>query len=403
MGTALLTWELGAGLGHLVNLLPIAEGLKQRGHRVVAALKDLSRADRFFGSHGVEFVQAPVRQNPPPALIEPPRTYAHVLHNIGFADAAELRTFAKGWRYLINMVDPDLIVFDHSPTALLAAQSCRARKVLIGTGFFQPLDEYPLTDLQPWLPPDADRWHADEDRLLNQVNGLLAEWGSEPFGRLSQLYHRVDDSILATFPELDHFANRQGGQYYGAWPYIGGKPPVWPSGGRRRIYAYLNPFPALIALLQMLADSGESVLVSVNKIDDATVGRFAGDRMRFEREPLDMSQVATECHAAVLNGNHGTTVGMLMAGRPLLQVPFTLEQVLFSLAVKRLGAATVATPQQSNAFATRFQRLMDGSSYREAAQRFATTHADYDPRREIGRIIDRCNELIRGHKPVGQD
>jgi UDP:flavonoid glycosyltransferase YjiC (YdhE family) len=37
MATILLTWELGAGLGHLVNLLPLARGLLQRGHRVYAA------------------------------------------------------------------------------------------------------------------------------------------------------------------------------------------------------------------------------------------------------------------------------------------------------------------------------------------------------------------------------
>jgi UDP:flavonoid glycosyltransferase YjiC (YdhE family) len=39
MSTILLTWELGGGLGHLVNLLPLARELSQRGNRVFAPVK----------------------------------------------------------------------------------------------------------------------------------------------------------------------------------------------------------------------------------------------------------------------------------------------------------------------------------------------------------------------------
>jgi hypothetical protein len=45
-----LTWELGTGLGHLIDLLPLVQGLPQRGHRVFAAMQDLSKAERVFGS-----------------------------------------------------------------------------------------------------------------------------------------------------------------------------------------------------------------------------------------------------------------------------------------------------------------------------------------------------------------
>ena len=48
MPTVLLAWELGGGLGHFMNLRPLAEGLRRRGHRVVAALRDLSVARRFL-------------------------------------------------------------------------------------------------------------------------------------------------------------------------------------------------------------------------------------------------------------------------------------------------------------------------------------------------------------------
>jgi UDP:flavonoid glycosyltransferase YjiC (YdhE family) len=61
MATILLTWELGGGMGHLANLAPLARGLAERGHRVTAALSDLSRAHRAFAGVPVAFFQAPHR------------------------------------------------------------------------------------------------------------------------------------------------------------------------------------------------------------------------------------------------------------------------------------------------------------------------------------------------------
>jgi hypothetical protein len=62
IATILLAWELGGGLAHVINLLPLAQGFSQRGHRVYAALKDIGKAElsirgnpsypRFIISHG---------------------------------------------------------------------------------------------------------------------------------------------------------------------------------------------------------------------------------------------------------------------------------------------------------------------------------------------------------------
>jgi hypothetical protein len=175
----------------LVNLLPLARGLRQRGHRVVAALRDLSRAEQVFEGLGLVYFQASVKIRPNPHAIEPQRTFAHILHNNGFGDAGELKTMADAWRNLISSVRPDLIVFDHSPTALLAARGLPVRRALIGTGFFCPADEYPLPDLRPGLAPAPERLKEDEDSVLSHANGVLASWGQPPLARISQLYNEV--------------------------------------------------------------------------------------------------------------------------------------------------------------------------------------------------------------------
>jgi len=91
MATILFTWELGGGLAHLIHLLPLARGLRQRGCRVAIALRDLSRAERVFAGLDLAYLQAPFKTRPSHAPIDPPRSFPHILHNSGFADAAELR------------------------------------------------------------------------------------------------------------------------------------------------------------------------------------------------------------------------------------------------------------------------------------------------------------------------
>jgi len=137
MATILLTWELGGGLGHLMNLRPIAAELVRRGHRVFAALRDLSQAREMLGD-SVVFLQAPFKHQRMQE-IHPCCTFAHILHNVGFCNVDELTTMTGAWRQLFEFVRPDLIVFDHSPTAPLAARGIPARKALIGTNSFQEI------------------------------------------------------------------------------------------------------------------------------------------------------------------------------------------------------------------------------------------------------------------------
>ena len=117
---------------------------------------------------------------------------------------------AGAWRNLFLSVRPDLIVFDHSPTALLAACGLAAKKAMIGTGFFCPLDGYPLPDLRPWLHEGKERLRDDENHVLANANQVLAAWGQPPLKRISRLFHEVDEQFLVTLPELDHYQGRKG-------------------------------------------------------------------------------------------------------------------------------------------------------------------------------------------------
>ncbi len=337
MARVLFTWELGGGSGHLVNLQPLVRGLQSRGHQVFVALKDLSQAAQVFQGTAVSYLQAPYKSGEPATPIGVPRTFAHILYNVGFGDAAELEVMVNAWRNVIDWIGPEAIVFDHSPTALLAARGGKARRVVLGNSFSSPADVCPFPDLRPWLPAAAEELFAAEAVILENMNHVLRRLGQQPLERPAQLYGEVDDVFLTTLEEFDHYPNRADPRYRGPWVPAGGEAPHWPAGKGKKIVAYLKPCPVLPDLLSLLAQSNCPTVVHVEAMPADLPRRFAAANLCFEDRRLDLKRAAAECDAAILNGTHGSTLLMHLSGKPVLQLPIYLEQEVNARATVRLA------------------------------------------------------------------
>ena len=98
MATILVTWELGLAMGYVGTVRPLIDHLIGQGHRVVAALKDVTQAANLSKNSAVQCLQAPVRLNAVRAPFQLPSTFAHILHNAGFSTAEELRPIVNAWR-----------------------------------------------------------------------------------------------------------------------------------------------------------------------------------------------------------------------------------------------------------------------------------------------------------------
>ena len=413
--TVLFAWELGAGYGHLMQMLALAEALAQEGHTVVVALRHLDRANEVFGRAGVYYMAAPYKAA---ARARFPRAhaYAQFLANLGFGDDDELFAFACAWRNLIRSVGPHMIVADHSPTALLAARAFPdVVRVVIGSGFCVPPRQGAERDpALPWAPLRPNAVAADpapslavEAEVLSRVNWVLGNWGEEPLDRLSHLYPDAAKALLTTLPELDHFRDRPGATYWGpvlaAGSACGAAAPDWPAGTGKRAFVYLKLTPSAGDVLNCLRRSGCSTVAYLDGANERTRQRLRCRTVAIADQRVDVARAAAECDLAVLNGGHGVTAQMLLAGKPVLAVPLVLEQQITGDALRRLGAGDAAPPRRGEPWAwtgrTKLEALLGNERYGSAVKCFARRYAAFDGEQQRQAMVERVTELLAKPAP----
>lgn len=201
-------WEFGGGLGHVGRLRPIVEGLADRGHELTVICHEIPLCEEFLGLPDVEILPAP---RLPESLqqVRAPSTHADILYGCGFSISSNLLAVCKAWRRLLRLVRPDALLFDYSPTALLASRGLPMAQATLGTGFVCPPDMSPLPSLRRSVPDPP--WAVEiEGIVLQNMNEVLAALGAEPIPRVASIYSQVDRQYLLTLEEVDHYGPRKG-------------------------------------------------------------------------------------------------------------------------------------------------------------------------------------------------
>ena len=397
MSTILMIWELGGGLGHLTNLQPLAWRLRAGGHRVVLALAELNQASRLLA--GFEVLQAPRRRTATGAQpLRQTRSYAELLLETGTGDDTDLLSIVSSWRSLIGMVQPDLTILDHAPLALLALRGLAPRVVLTGTGFTCPPPWTDYLDIRPWEGGYPDRLRLAELEALAAANRCLTALDSTPLERLSLLFEEVDAACLTTYPELDHFPQREHGRYVGVWPLEpeGGQGAAgWPDGRGRKIFAYLKPFGEVRGMLKALASGRRRVLAHVPGIDQAVAAGLSRPGLRVSARPVS-SPDALEADIIVCNGGHYFAAESLLHGRCLVTVPLNSEQRLLAEAVARMGAGICVSGGAPRELAEAVSRVSEEPAFAAAAEGFARKYRHRFGAPALDAAVDLIGRVLAG-------
>ena len=390
-------WELGSDLGHIGCILPIATRLESRGIEMEFIIRDISRAELLLGKRGFNFLPAPYFHNKAANHSAPPINYTDILFRYGYHEAGCLTGLLKAWLRLFAYSKPDLVIADHSPTALLAARIAGLPAADFGTGFTFPPLQSPFPNMRPWIPLPKAKLEQSDSAVLAVINGALRNMGMDPLGAVSGIFAGLQERFLCTFPELDHYPHRQGAHYRGAlFTDQAGADLDWPDGGKYRIYAYLKAsYPACKEILSALSKIGHSTIVYCPDIPRDVFNSFNKRNIRISSDPIRLAGIAPRCDMAITHAGHGTLASMLLQGIPLLLLPTQLEQFLVASRVAALGAALIATPDaKSMNYPALLDRLLTDSSFRHAAEGFQRRHGDFSVDRLQDRIAAEICALV---------
>lgn len=395
MATLLFAWELGAGLGHVTVIRPLAERLLQLGHRVVVAARDVNAAAHTLGSLDIPLLQAPVHLDPVARPVVPPSTFADTLHNAGLATPRNALGPLTAWRSFYDLIAPDAVLFDHAPLALLAASDRSFRKVMLGTGFTCPpaLDQFP--DWRQHDRPEPDpHVHDSEHVVLTVANQYRSQLGAPALARLSQLFTDTDLTLLTTVRELDHFPDRKSATYFGNWVSGDvGATPSWPEGPGKRLFAYLKPYRELPYLLNLLATSRCPTVAYIANCPP-TLLEVRCPSVSIQTDPVALDHAAQNCDAAILHAGHGSTLQFLLHGKPLLLLPLVLEQRFTAQHVESLGAGLCVNPHDKESLKAELTAFLTQDALGKGARSFAERYVDMHPREQCERAARAVHELV---------
>jgi UDP:flavonoid glycosyltransferase YjiC (YdhE family) len=395
MSRILLAWELGSNLGHVSGFLPLAQELRRRGHEVILTLRDLSRVNSLAKSAVFPLLQAPVWQGPAPAA--PPSNYAEILLHYGFMEPEGLSCMVNGWRNLFTLTNPQLVIFDHAPTALLASRGLAMARALIGTGFCSPPRVSPFPPMRSWQQSALQQLAECETHILAVANTVLVRHGVVPINRLTDLFD-VDEDFLCTFRELDHYPRRdRNTRYWGArYSYGNESKLTWSPDAGKRVFAYLDKnFDDLGKVLRVLATLPAQVMVYVPGLPLHPAPPYQTANLVFIANPVDFGKLDGQCDVAICHAGHGTASALLLAGIPLLLLPMHLEQYLTAMNIQNMGAGLCINPEgQNKDYAALASRLLMEPGFRQSAQDFSVKYAQESQPERVRKMADRCEELI---------
>ncbi len=389
----LFAWEQGGRLGHLSQIVPVARLLKERGHEVLFAVKELGTAHTFLRDEDFGCIQAPL----PTGLARSRReavSFADILSRAGFGDAAIFGGMVRAWRTVFALYNPDVILSQYAPVATQAAGLFGIPCLNLSSGFESPPETSPYPSFRPWLNLTRETLLAAENRLLENINKVRGDFGEVP---LSYLYQsiRADVSLLATLPELDSYPGRKNGRCIGPLFTVDeGEELHWSGCREKRIFVYLVSGGYVPQILDVLRGCGAEVIAFIPGVDDGIREAYDGTNMRICSGKVNLSRLLPGMSLAVHNANLGTLSAMLLSGVPSLCIPTHIEQLMNACCMERIGAGIVLKQGQvKTRFAEALNTMRANNVYRTKAVEVSMKYAGYDQKRVVGNLSNTLEKM----------
>lgn len=389
----LIGWELGAGLGHVGMLRPLALALRDDGCRVVMALRETVSARSLIPDPEIEIVQAPYWSGAGPSGVDM-RTMADVLWLSGFADALHLYEEGRAWADLVERVDPQLVIGEYSPGLALAALGAR-RYVTVGSGFSVPPPVAPAPPFRYWEASTPQESRERERQLETAVAAARKALGLPPLRHWSELFGG-DFVGVCTFPALDGYKAYRRAPALGPISHGCVEPP---TAERQRIgaFAYLTGLaPDFDTIVDGIAAAGVPAHAYCRDLSGAQREQLCVRGVTVHDAPQDLYRALPGKAVIIHHGGLSTTHVAIETGTPQVILPCNTEQVITGQRIvdMKLGAGLSRAQRTVASVAEAVSRVVTAPSYRERAASVALRAYEHQGPSALAVLRDRCRQLL---------
>jgi hypothetical protein len=345
----LLCWELGTDYQHLLSLHSIASYYLSKDHQVWVAGRDVAKLKRIFSDLAINIVQAPFTDSSAELGLDKqaPRSYADLIRRCGYHHNDSLIGLVSAWSNLFDFIQPDLLLLEHAPTALLASRGYEDKtksliRIAIGMPFSQPDDNRPAGIFFPGDLTKQDIVRYEED-VVKVINKVCIELSIPRINNLAHLFADIDQCIFQTYGELDHYGYRSAKQR-GISHYVGASFPEYsqqaffPHFKGPKIFCHVKASMETPVLLKTLQAIECSAIVFAEGLPESILRSHQARHILYVQQPVNMQEILAKATFAILNGGVNPVSLCLRAGIPVALFPLHIEQFLMAKRVEALNA-----------------------------------------------------------------
>jgi Glycosyltransferase family 28 C-terminal domain len=389
-------WEVGSGLGHLIPIAALGERFIRLGFQVCAIVPAASQGRRLLGPLGIQVIENPAQPAPERPFPLSINYTANLLRN-GYWHGPTVAGRINQWQECLNNIQPDIMICDHAPAALLASRGADYPRVALGNGFTLPPRATPMPSLQPWFPIEDGQLTDIDHIFLNTVNPVLRDRGISPLDRVDAMFDATE-RWLCIEPELDHYPIRPDETYFGAIePPAALLPGKTESVDPAEVFLYMaagNRF--LVPILEWLKQRQLKALVYITGDTASLMAKFPeSSHLHYLQSLVDLKQISAQCRLIITHGGTLTASQVLRQGAKLLICPQDLEKALLA---KRLEDRKLAYGLNwfapTEPMASHLDDVMSTDSSPENLDAFRQHHAQKTGNRLLSALVDRAESLM---------
>lgn len=386
-----LTWELGAALGHVMGFRNLVIAFLAKDYKVSIVGRNLPSVDLVFHDLDISYYQSPLFSAPKMQSLAATHSYSDIIYDLGYSSEQSLTGLVNGWLNLFQLLKPDLLICDHSPSALVAAACLNIRAATFGNGFFVPPDsDYPV------LFQDVDKVTSKQvfaryKRVLQSINKVLSLHKAKPISRLYDVF-RPATHFLCTFAETDHYERSSDTIYYGPRSSTDQGRKFSFSTNEKVVFVYLQAYtPQIIPLIKALAKlTIRSILYIPNAAEDIQTRVKQHTNITLSHEAVHIDSMFEHTALLVSNGSHGLVSEGLLRAIPSLLLPTQLEQNILAKKLSTQKLALAMNDKTKVNIDAALQFALTNNTLHERLAQFKQKYADYKQADSITKIVNGC-------------